>query len=171
MTLLILSDSHGKSHRIADIIARVRPDGILFAGDGVRDLAACELPCPLRAVAGNCDTSTLPIIVGGRALEVRDEELITVDGIRILLMHGHRYGVKSTLTPAVSRAASLGADVLVFGHTHAPLEMTLMPDNTWGIPLQKPLTLVNPGTLGGYPPTFATLTVRNGQILVGHGEV
>lgn len=170
MTLLILSDSHGKSHRIADTLARVHPDGILFAGDGLRDLAACDIPCPIWAVAGNCDTSALPVIVGGRALEAGEEELITLDGIRILLMHGHRYGVKSTLTPAVSRAASLGADVLVFGHTHAPFEMILMPDNTWGMPLQKPLILVNPGSIGGYPAFFATLTVRGGQILVGHGE-
>ena len=57
MTLLILSDSHGRPDRVAEAIRRVRPDGILFAGDGLRDLSYCDPPvsgsCPLWAVKGN----------------------------------------------------------------------------------------------------------------------
>ena len=168
MTLLLLSDSHGKSDRMTEAIARVRPDALLFAGDGLRDLTRVDIPCPFWTVTGNCDVSTLPLVVGDTALEARDEELISIGGIRILLMHGHRYAVKHTLTVAVSRAAELQADVLVFGHTHTPTELTLHPDNAWGIPLEKPLTVVNPGSLGDYSASFATLTVRNGVVLVGH---
>ena len=95
-TLLILSDSHGRPDRIREAIRRTRPDGILFAGDGLHDLADCDLPCPLRAVKGNCDFST-PLIVGGALLEANSEELFTLAGIRILLTHGHHDQVKGGL--------------------------------------------------------------------------
>ena len=36
MTLLILSDSHGRPDRIEEALRRVKPDGLLFAGDGLR---------------------------------------------------------------------------------------------------------------------------------------
>ena len=120
MTLLILSDSHGHPDHIREAIRRVRPDGILFAGDGLQDISDVDLPCPLWAVSGNCDWSPR-MIVGGLSAEAEDEELITIEGIRILLMHGHRHSVKSGLLPAVYRAMEKEADILVFGHTHTPL--------------------------------------------------
>ena len=177
MTFLILSDSHGRADLVKEAIRRVRPDGILFAGDGLRDLTYCDHPiltegCPLWAVAGNCDWITSPLIVGGRTLEPETEELIAVEGIRILLMHGHKYGVKSGLGRAVARAAQRDADVLIFGHTHAPLELHLRPDSARAdFSVTKPLTLFNPGSLGDRRSSFGTLTVRDGQLLFGHGEL
>jgi putative phosphoesterase len=175
MTLLILSDSHGRPDRIREAIARVKPDGILFAGDGLRDLAYCDLPssgaCPLWAVKGNCDWMLSPVIVGDSALEAEDEELITAEGIRILLMHGHTYGVKGGLGRAIARAIAQDADVLIFGHTHTPVELHLSPDNTFAFSVQKPLTVFNPGSLGDRDASFGTLTIQKGQMLFGHGEL
>lgn len=170
-TLLILSDSHGRADRVAEAIQRVKPDGILFAGDGVRDLSYCDLPCPLWAVRGNCDWMTSPLVLNGAAFMPEDEELVTIEGIRILLTHGHKQGVKSGLGGAVAHAVRRQADLLVFGHTHIPLELRLSPDESTTLALQKPLTVFNPGSLGDRVPSFGTLTIRNGQMLLGHGEL
>ena len=171
MTLLVLSDSHGRPDHVEEAIRRVRPDGILFAGDGLRDLTRTDIPCPLWAVAGNCDWSPT-LIVGGRTLEATDEELITVEGVRILLMHGHKYGVKGGLLPAVYRAMEQNAHILVFGHTHIPLEHHLLPDDQRSLlPVSEPLTLFNPGSIGSSDASFGTITIRNGQVLCGHGTL
>ena len=172
MTLLVLSDSHGRPDHVEEAIRRVRPDGILFAGDGLRDLTRVgDLPCPLWAVSGNCDWSPT-WIVNGLAREARDEELITVEDIRILLIHGHKYGVKGNLLPATYRAMEREADVLVFGHTHTPVELHLLPhDEKSLVPVQKPLTLFNPGSIGSTEASFGTITIRGGQVLCGHGSL
>ena len=172
MTLLILSDSHGRPDRIDEALRRVKPDGLLFAGDGLRDLTYREIPCPFWAVAGNCDWISTPLIINGGLLEPETEELVTLEGIRILLIHGHKYGVKSGLGQAVARAVQRDADVLVFGHTHIPLELRLSPDSGRAdFSVTKPLTVFNPGSLGDRNASFGTLTVRGGQILFGHGEL
>lgn len=172
MTLLILSDSHGRPDRVEEAIRRVRPDGLLFAGDGLRDLTYREIPCPLWAVSGNCDWVTSPLIVNGSVLAPEDEELITLEGVRILLIHGHKYGVKGGLGRAVARAVQRDTDVLVFGHTHIPLELHLRPDGAYAeLSVTKPLTLFNPGSLGDREASFGTLTVRDGQVLLGHGTL
>jgi putative phosphoesterase len=170
MTLLVLSDSHGRPDLIEEAIRRVRPDGILFAGDGLRDLTRVEIPCPLWAVSGNCDWLSAPLIINGSAFVPQTEELVTVEGIRILLTHGHKYGVKSGPTAAAYRALELGADILVYGHTHVPVEYRLPPAEG-GTEERKPLILFNPGSIGDRDGSFGTITIRNGVVLCGHGKV
>lgn len=177
MTLLVISDSHGRPDLIEEAILRVRPDGILFAGDGLRDLTRVDLPalaggCPLWAVAGNCDWLTSPLIINESVFEPDTEELVVVEDVRILLMHGHKYGVKGGLGQAVARAVQRDADLLIFGHTHIPLELHLRPDGSRAdFSVTKPLTLFNPGSLGDRHASFGTVTVRGGQLLCGHGEL
>lgn len=174
MDILIVSDSHGQRNLLREAVERVRPDALLFAGDGLRDLAYMDLPCPLYAVCGNCDLAPPPLDCANATTsgDIEEESLFELDGVRILLMHGHRWGVKNGYLPAMMRAAKCGADVLVFGHTHEPLEQCLRPDDGgYGteLALTKPLWICNPGSLGDAPHRFATLTVRHGQILLGHG--
>ena len=169
MTLLVISDSHGRPDHIRKAIHRVRPNGILFAGDGLRDLTGIYAPCPLWAVTGNCDWSPA-FILNGQTAEADTEELLTVEGVRILLMHGHKYSVKSGLLLAVYRAMELNADILVYGHTHEPMELHLLPhDERSLISVSKPLTVFNPGSLGEDGGSFGTITIREGQALCGHG--
>ena len=170
MTLLVLSDSHGRPDLIEEAIRRVRPAGILFAGDGLRELPRVERPCPLWAVSGNCDWLSTPLIISGSAFEPQTEELVTVEGIRILLTHGHKYGVKSGPTAAAYRALELGADILVYGHTHVPVEYRLPPAEG-GSEERKPLILFNPGSIGDRDGSFGTITIRGGVILCGHGKL
>lgn len=168
MNILIISDSHGRRDLVREVIDRTHPDAILFAGDGLRDLPDVDPSCEVYAVRGNCDFVTFADPVDG---ECPEETLVLLGGIRILLVHGHRYGVKSGLGAAIARAAARQADVLVFGHTHTPVELCIRPDadSSYGTSLEKPLWVFNPGSLG-YERSFGTLTIRNGQILFGHGE-
>ena len=170
MNILVISDSHGKRDRIEAIIGRQirRPDAIIFLGDGLSDIDFCDTTgIALYKVRGNCDS----IFLNDMA-DAPDEQIVNLDGIRIMMTHGHNYGVKSTLTPLISAAAKNKADVLLFGHTHEGFEMTLMPDNDLGIKIEKPLHIMNPGSLGSYAATFGMISSDSqGRILLSHGSL
>ena len=170
MNILILSDSHGRADFVGEAVERCKPDLVLFSGDGLRDLAYTDLPCPLFAVRGNCDFSPPPLPHGG---EATDELLIPIEGMKILLLHGHNHGVKVGLGRVVQRAVQLDADAVVFGHTHLPLDVRLSPDSSDGLGalLTKPLYLFNPGSLRDYPHSFGVLTLRQGVPLFSHGQL
>ncbi len=167
MELLILSDTHGKRSRVREVLEKSRPDALLFLGDGLRDVESAELPCPLFAVRGNCDWTAFA--------DAPEERLETFGGVRVFLTHGHRYGVKSGPGAALAAAVRQNADVLLYGHVHEPHEEWLPAGtDTAAGPLQKPLLVVCPGSLGAPrsgEPSFATLTIRNGTPLVGFGNL
>ena len=162
MKILILSDAHGANRRIEGAIA-LHPDAelILYLGDGSR--GACDvfstLPPNVAAVAvhGNCDGP----FSGG----LRDEEILDLEGHRILLCHGHRYGVKGGLGHLIASAKRQGADIALFGHTHERHEEYLPEYGLW---------LFNPGALS-YPergePSFGLLTLTQTGLLFSHGEL
>ena len=170
----MLSDSHGKSHYIEQVLSRlnVRPRAVLFLGDGLRDLSVIQARWPdvlVWAVAGNCDASLV------FPPDEPTERVLPIEGRTVLMMHGHTHHVKGGWLPAAAHAARLGADILLFGHTHQALEKHL-PVGTplGGVPLEKPLTVFNPGTVGGgwgQTATFGTLTVRGDAFLLGHGQI
>ena len=45
------------------------------------------------------------------------ERLLELDGVRILLTHGHGYSVKASLLPLRRRALELGVQLVLYGHT------------------------------------------------------
>lgn len=168
--ILVLSDSHGRRDHIVQALSRQlrRPDVILFLGDGLRDLQAVETgDIPIHAVSGNCDSL---FVTSGEP----DERTLYIGNVCICMMHGHRYMVKSSTAAAAAHAAAQGADILLYGHTHEPCERCLPVGSVCGTTtLQKPLTLFNPGTIGGVgrAATYGTITVRNGIALCGHGTL
>ncbi len=178
-TYLVLSDSHGRTDAVAEAIRRTRPAGIIFAGDGISDLsnATVACSCPIWMVRGNGDIFANTVLINGRFEDPDEEELFSIDGVRILLMHGHRFGVKHGMRAAMVRAATKGADILIFGHTHIPVEQRITPESSApefsdGIPLTKPLIMFNPGSIGDARPlSFGTLTIRGGIPLLGHGTL
>ena len=168
MNILVFSDSHGHGDRIEEVLRRqiVPPDAVFFLGDGLRDIAWIIPPddAPLYSVRGNCDFYS--------SRDAEDEILINIDGIRIFAAHGHRYSVKSGYEVMAAKAATLGADIMLFGHTHEPLSETLQEgDSVGGITLTKTLHILNPGSIGSYgDATFGTVTVRRGVILTAVAE-
>ena len=167
LTFLIASDTHGRADLLLEAFCRARPDGVLFLGDGLRDLNVLPNDTTLRAVRGNCDWTTRE-----DAPSVCVEEIA---GYRIYMTHGHLQGVKLSLDAAIENAAAVGADVLLHGHTHIPFEKTYPVGALIGkTTLKKPLLAVCPGSLGQPPdghPTFATLTLAEGGVLAGFGRL
>ena len=169
MELLIFSDSHGHSQAMQAAYQRqVRfPDAVLFLGDGLRDLCASDFPAStLYAVQGNCDWT--PRLADGE--QVSDELLLQFEGHRLLLAHGHRYGVKSGYGAILSHAVRTGADVVIFGHTHQPtLEIVPAGAEIGGEVLLRPVYLFNPGSIG-QGGSFGTLSLRGENVLFSHGR-
>lgn len=148
MRVLVLSDSHGCVDNMDRCVRLAEPDHILHLGDCVRDaehLARLWPAIPMTTVPGNCDWGD-----GDQA-----EKLIELGARRILMMHGHTRGVKYSLQRAVYAARECGAEVLVFGHTHAPL-----------VDYDGSLYVMNPGTIGGVgaPATYGVITIGAGRL-------
>jgi putative phosphoesterase len=139
---------------------RRAPDGVLYLGDGLADTDRLSFGySQLFAVRGNCDLYWDP--------SIKTEELLAFEGHRILITHGHLYGVKSGTGALIAHAAECGADVVLFGHTHKPI-CTVIPADK--VPLGRPMYLFNPGSIG-QSGSFGTLTLRGDNVLLSHGSV
>ena len=147
MKILVLSDSHGNVQNMTQAVELVRPRRIIHLVDCWRD--AEELHdlypnIPLEQVPGNCDFGRFEAA----------ERLLFLEDKRVLIAHGHTMHVKYGLLSAQYRALEMGADALLFGHTHEPL---VENDGT--------LILLNPGSIGNRSrPTYGVLEWRNGQL-------
>lgn len=129
MKILILSDSHNDIVSLDKVMHSEKDaDTIFHAGDYAKDIRAVDTSAQIvYVVRGNCD---------GTFSTDDDEKMITLEGIRFFLTHGHKYGVKSGLSRLTTTAKYKKADVAVFGHTHIPLCI-----NSEGI------LLINPGSI------------------------
>lgn len=162
MKYLIFSDSHRATLGMRSVITRCIDglDGVIFLGDHYDDteFIAAELPeLTLHAVAGNCDISSKYL-----APEYR-EKILCLDGVRVLITHGHGHGVKWGLGPIEQYARAKGVDAVLFGHTHERVER-----------YSDGLYIFNPGSVSqprDGTPSFGVLTVQDGQILLSHGNV
>lgn len=153
MKVLVFSDSHGNVAKMARVAAREKPDQILHLGDVARDALAlgAQFPqIPLSCVCGNCD---------GRS-DMPAERILTLGGKRILMCHGHTYGVKCGIGGAVAAARAAGADVLLFGHTHEAF-----------CDLMGELWVLNPGSIGSlYAPTYGEIRITENGMSCGIGQ-
>jgi uncharacterized protein len=141
MRLGLISDTHGMLRPdVFECFAGV--DRILHAGDiGPASLLdELQAIAPVTAVWGNTDGFDVRERLQGVAN-------LEVAGRRITLLHGHQLG---TPTPDGLRSAAPDAQVIVFGHTHRPLEER-----------DHHVLVVNPGAAGasrfGIPPSVAIL--------------
>lgn len=129
--LLVLSDSHGDVGSMIDVVEKEEPDEIIHLGDHLRDaeeLSYVYPEIPMAVVLGNYDSR-----VG-----VKDVLTLEREGFTILMAHGHQWRVKSGPALAIEIAREIGADVLLYGHTH---EAVCWQDNG--------MWVMNPGTVGG----------------------
>jgi putative phosphoesterase len=170
MKIIVLSDTHGRSHRIDEVLKRnADNDAVLFLGDGLRDFDRDSIR-GFFAVRGNCDGYSF------LSQEDTPEELmLTFDGFKLLMMHGHTKNVKSGTEVAMAYAYAKGADVLLYGHTHKPEERYYpVGSELCGRTIERPMYSFNPGSLGeaGWGgPTFGVIQIKNGQILFSHGKL
>lgn len=148
-TILILSDTHGVKIKMSAAVRRFPDvDMILHLGDYSRDAdyIRARTDKPVYSVRGNCDLSSTD----------DSEFLLSVEGVKILLVHGHKQNVKSSLLGLSLYAQEKEADVALFGHTHIPTEQ-----------YHHDVLLYNPGSLGeprGKPATVGLMTVDQGSV-------
>ena len=145
MKILVFSDSHGRLGPMLDAIERERPQRVFFLGDNYRDgqsLMDAYPDLPMELVKGNCDWDKAP-----------DELIVEVEGVKFLLVHGHRYDVKSGTDRLARAAREKGVDIACFGHTHDAVNMP--GHGVW---------LFNPGTAGGIHNRvgYGVIVVSNG---------
>lgn len=147
MKIYILSDSHNSFDFSNFLNIAQNADMVLHIGDGLRDIEDLKsvLNCDFFYVSGNCDLSNIY------------EQVVEVENHKIFMTHGHNYDVKYTLSRLKQKAKQVGADIVLYGHTHIP-DITYQ-DNIW---------FINPGSLTrpreDKKPTYCILTLSGGKV-------
>lgn len=116
MRIIVFSDSHGRSDVLIDIV-RFHPNAGLYLhlGDGEADVNRLVHTFPGKNIVhlrGNCDLASLSDPLLFMCLE---------RGYRLFAAHGDNYGVKFSLSAIKAEARRRGANILLFGHTHEPV--------------------------------------------------
>lgn len=128
MKFIIISDSHGNKEGIDKIFKEMQFDGLIFLGDGVRDLSSYMNYNNVYCVSGNCDFfSSIP-----------NERELKIMGKKVLITHGNKYNVKSTLNYLKELCIKENYDIILFGHTHK--KEVIQYNNSY---------IVNPGSFRG----------------------
>lgn len=157
MRIAVFSDTHGKWEGLALTRSRLgEVDLLVHAGDHYRDAQAVAAglglpPGHIHAVVGNCDYGT----------PGPEELILELDGVRILLLHGHRHEVKRTLQPVFYRAQEAEVQAVIFGHSHVPVCMT-----DQGLLLFNPGSYSEPRVPG--PGSCGLLNIEAGKVQAKH---
>ncbi len=113
MKIGVVSDTHRMNRFIDKAIPYLKEcDLIIHAGDNFVDSKYIHnmTNVGIMAVRGNCDFEN-----------VEEELEFEVENKKFFICHGDRYGVKYGLYDLEKKAESIGANIVVFGHTHTPL--------------------------------------------------
>lgn len=132
MRVLIISDTHGHLDNLRKVVKKIRQvDYCIHCGDveGDEDVIPDIVGAPCVFVRGNND-------FGGN---LPKERIVTLEGHRIFVTHGHYYGVAWDTKTLVDLARKFDCEVAMYGHTHRP-DVTIAT---------KPggVTVINPGSL------------------------
>ncbi len=150
MTILVVSDSHRLEHELREIVQRHRDEVTTFLHCGDSELDETnQVLVPFHVVKGNCDFfGDFPKLL-----------VVEADGLRICLVHGHYFDVKSSLFDLQRRAKAEGCQVACFGHSHQ-----VVAEEMDGV------LMVNPGSIrlprGRRQKTYVIMRHVNGEIEV-----
>ena len=114
MLIAVVSDTHRMNKFINLAKESIKDADILIhLGDNIEDVEILKrnFNGKVYAVAGNCDYSS----------KYPKEGIIDVCGKKIFYTHGDLYGVKSSINNIYYKGRELGADIVLFGHTHQQL--------------------------------------------------
>ncbi|MBE6051197.1 MAG: metallophosphoesterase [Clostridium sp.] len=129
MKIAVISDTHRDLRYIEAAKKYIRDTDILIhLGDNIDDVQELSkgYKGKVYAVKGNCDyLDSYP-----------SEQIIDVEGKKIFFTHGHNYGVKMSLNNIYYKGKEVGADIVLFGHTHVAI-----------IEEEDGIILMNPGSI------------------------
>lgn len=145
--IIILSDTHGLVLPLQDIFSH-HSDATAIFHCGDSELMNFDPTLKnVHVVRGNCDYDrTLP-----------NEILIAIGEHSIYMVHGHLYGVKTSLDKLHAKAQTKNANIVLYGHSHIAKAEKI-----------DDILFINPGSIA-YPRgrkerTYAILTLQdNGQ--------
>ena len=149
MRILVVSDTHRDINALHSAILHQPEAGtVIHLGDGAEETAHMKEEFPQKQflqVRGNCDWNcALPA-----------EGLGTVGGKKIFYTHGHIYNVKYGTASIVNAARAAKADILLFGHTHIPVNR-----------YEGGLYIMNPGSLHGSAGTYGIIDITKAGIVM-----
>lgn len=152
MKILIITDSHGNTNKIYDIISQESPNIIIWTGDYSWDGEECSFAFPdikFYIVRGNCDIFDR---------KFNDNEIFDIDGIKIFITHGHLYNVKKEMYTLEAIAEKYDVDAVCFGHTHIPYYEE-----------KNGIKYFNPGALKDN--RYGVLLIENKELIFSYKEI
>ncbi|MBU5256137.1 metallophosphoesterase [Tissierella praeacuta] len=115
MKIAVVSDTHGNNKDIIEKLSEIeKPDILFHLGDYVNDGVKISKALGIKTiiVRGNGDYLHT---------EYNEDEIIEFKGKKFFLTHGHKYNVQNGITSLYYKGLELGANVVLFGHTHIPI--------------------------------------------------
>ena len=143
LEILVCSDSHRSTANIYKAIKKNKNiKMVIHLGDLVKDILEVENKNPdleFHYVRGNNDWVS----------NVSNFKILNVMSKRILITHGHDYGVKYSYQRIVNKGKVLNVDAVFFGHTHQAEEF-----------YSEKIMFLNPGSIGdSRVTTYTTYTI------------
>lgn len=148
MVIGVISDTHRIDkyiYKAVDALNKANVDIIMHLGDNVQDVEEIESLTnkTIINVKGNCDFYT----------DVPAERVEEICGKKIFLTHGHNYNVKMELNRIKYRAMEVGADIVLYGHSHIA-----------DINYKEGIWFVNPGSVSASrlgPNSYAIINIKD----------
>lgn len=148
MKILIISDTHRNNIPFLKLLETTgKPDILVHCGDvsGSEYLYKNATDGKVVMVSGNNDFYT----------ELNSEEEFDIGKYHVLVTHGHMKGVSYGTERLKEYAASKGADIVMYGHTHVPSVEYDTDRKIWA---------VNPGSLSyprqeGHRPSYIMMDI------------
>lgn len=146
MRILIVSDTHGRDENILSVLKKMdKFDMMIHCGDveGSEPMLRQAAGCECVFVRGNNDFFT----------SLPRETQVQIGKYRVMVTHGHDYGVSMSNAMLKSEAIAKGNDIVIYGHTHRPV-----------IEIGNDITVLNPGSLSyprqeGRKPSFIVMEI------------
>ncbi len=145
--IMVISDTHRHLEHILRVLDNIKEfNMIIHLGDNVADAKQLQRAYPWAetlAVQGNND-----LVSPYAPMEICRE----IEGVKFFITHGHKYGVKHGYERIIYRAMENEAQVLLFGHTHIPLETR-----------EEGMVVLNPGGYNSYKKQIGIVEIENGR--------
>ena len=146
MKVVVFSDAHGNKEAVKRII-EFNPDAGYVISLGDSELKhSFLLDLDIVAIKGNYPRD------GGFAYE----SILELEGKRLFLTHGHKYGVSTDMRKLLAKGMETEVDVVLYGHTHVPKF-----DNVAGVFYLNPGSIVSQRS--NTAPSYLILNIERGK--------
>ena len=151
MKILVFSDSHNHASRIEKILQKeTNIDLIIHLGDCVSDILTMHANFPqykYEFVPGNCDFG----------YDILEEKMLDIEGKKVFITHSSKYLTQNNLNKLFKSTINIGADVVLYGHTHISNKVT-----------HNGILYLNPGCMSnarnGQQKSYMVINLNNGKL-------